>query len=181
MLTESPMFVKWEGKNAPDHISLVNRRILLYLPRSSADVSLPAIIGYAVNWGLQRKGGIYRKGWKMNSQLLEKRPHLISSSLAAIMLLLALAPWPYGYYQVLRLVVCGVSVYTAFVTYQWGKLWATWVFGFIAILFNPLIPIHLSRELWQPIDVICALMFTVVAITLKKPVKTLVEHNEKNE
>jgi hypothetical protein len=62
MLTESPTFVKWEGKNAPDHISLVNWRILLYLPRFSADVSLPAIIGYAVNWGLQRKGGIYRRG-----------------------------------------------------------------------------------------------------------------------
>lgn len=117
----------------------------------------------------------------MDSQLLNKRPHLIPAVIVATMLLLALAPWPYGYYQLLRFVVCGVSVYIAFMAYNWQKIWATWLFGFIALLFNPLIPIHLSRELWQPIDVICALMFTVVAITLKKPVKTLVEHNEKNE
>jgi len=106
----------------------------------------------------------------MDSQLLNKRPHLIPAIIAALMLLLALAPWPYGYYQLLRLVVCGVSVYTAFVTYQWGKLWATWVFGFIAILFNPLIPIHLSRKIWQPIDVVCGILFMVIVIILNQPV-----------
>ena len=108
----------------------------------------------------------------MNSQLLEKRPHLISSSLAAIMLLLALAPWPYGYYQLLKFVVCGASVYTAFKAYQWQKIWATWLFGFVAVLFNPLIPIHLSREIWQPIDIVCAILFMVIAIILNEPVSS---------
>ena len=106
----------------------------------------------------------------MDSQLLNKRPHLIPAIIAALMLLLALAPWPYGYYQLLRLVVCGVSVYTAFVTYQWGKLWATWVFGFIAILFNPLIPIHLSRKIWQPIYVVSGILFMVIVIILNQTV-----------
>jgi hypothetical protein len=103
----------------------------------------------------------------MNKTVLEKRPHLIPCIIAAIMLFLALAPWPYGYYQLLRFVVCGVSVYVAFIAYNWQKIWATFLFGFIAVLFNPLIPIHLSRELWQPIDTICAIIFLIAILILK--------------
>jgi len=77
--------------------------------------------------------------------LIQKWPHLIPCIIAAIMLLGSLARWPYGYYQLLRFVVCGVSVYVAYVAYKWQKIWATWLFGIIAVLFNPIIPIHLSR------------------------------------
>lgn len=107
----------------------------------------------------------------MSNLALEKRPHLILSLVAALMLLGSLVRWPYGYYQLLRFVVCGVGVYVAFVAYKWQKLWATWLFGFIAFLFNPIIPIHLSREIWQPIDAGCALLFFTIAFVLKKPVK----------
>ncbi len=99
---------------------------------------------------------------------MDKRQHLIPSLIAAIMLLGALADLPYGYYQLLRFAVCGVGLYLAYTAYQWQKMWAMWLFGFIALLFNPLIPIHLSKELWQPIDVICAILFIVVAFVLKK-------------
>ena len=101
----------------------------------------------------------------------EKRPLLIPSGIAALMLFGALAPWPYGYYQLLRFVTCGVAVYIAYMAYNWQKIWAVWLFGFIALLFNPLIPIHLSREIWQPIDVICAILFGAVAFVLKNPLK----------
>ncbi len=101
--------------------------------------------------------------------ILQKKPHLIPSIIAALMLFGALAPWPYGYYQLLRFLVCGVSAYVAYIAYSWQKLWATWLFGIIAVLFNPLLPIHLSREIWQPIDVICAIIFIVSALILKQP------------
>lgn len=104
----------------------------------------------------------------MAESMLKKRPHLIPCIVAALMLLGSLARWPYGYYQLLRFVVCGVSVYIAYMAYNWQKLWATWLFGFIAVLFNPLIPIHLSRELWQPIDLACAVLFVVILFVLKK-------------
>jgi len=71
--------------------------------------------------------------------------------------------------QLLRFVVCAVSAYIAFMSYKWQKLWATWLFGFIAVLFNPLIPIHLPREVWQLIDVTCAFLFVAIAATLRKP------------
>jgi len=85
------------------------------------------------------------------------------------MLLLTLAPWPYGYYQLLRFVVCGAAVYVAVTAYKWQRTWVTWLFGFIAVLFNPLIPIHLSRDIWQPIDLISAILFLVAVLILKKP------------
>lgn len=85
------------------------------------------------------------------------------------MLIGALGGWPYGYYQLLRFLVCGVSLYVAYMAYSWQKLWATWLFGIVAVLFNPLLPIHLSREIWQPIDVICAIIFVVSSLILKQP------------
>jgi hypothetical protein len=101
--------------------------------------------------------------------VLDKRPHLISSFIAVLMLLGALGQWPYGYYILLRWVTCSAAVFVAYMAYEWQKLWATYLFGFIAVLFNPLIPIHLSRELWQPIDLICAITFVVVISIVKKP------------
>lgn len=105
----------------------------------------------------------------MNKDPLQKRPHLIPSLIAAVMLLLALADLPYGYYQLLRFVTCCVSVYVAYTAYTWQKMWAMWLFGFVAVLFNPLAPIHFSRELWQYVDIICAVLFTVIAFILRKP------------
>lgn len=105
----------------------------------------------------------------MNEGLLQKRPHLIPAIIAALMLLGALGRWPYGYYQLLRWVTCAAAVFVAFVAYDWQKKWATVLFGFIAVLFNPLIPIHLTRELWQPTDIICAFVFGASCLFLKKP------------
>jgi len=84
-----------------------------------------------------------------------------------IMLLFALADNPYGYYQILRWVVMLFAGYVAFLSYEnKHKIWL-WVFVGIAILFNPLTPIHLSRELWSVIDVIVAVFFSVNMWLLK--------------
>jgi hypothetical protein len=105
----------------------------------------------------------------MNENFLEKRPHLIPAVIAALILFGALAQWPYGYYQLLRFIVCGISIFVAFMSYRWQKLWATWLFGFIAVLFNPLFPIHLPRQIWHTIDVTCAFLFIAISSILKKP------------
>jgi len=97
---------------------------------------------------------------------MDRRPHLIPALVAAVMLFVAIVKLPYGYYQLLRWVVCGVSAYIAYLSYKWEKVWATWVFGFVAILFNPILPIHLTKEIWQPIDIICAMLFTLSPIFL---------------
>jgi hypothetical protein len=83
------------------------------------------------------------------------------------MLMAALGDWPYAYYQFLRFVVCGVGAYVAWVSYNSKHVWTTWLFGLVAVLFNPLIPFHLSREIWQAVDVACAALFLTVAFCLK--------------
>ncbi len=112
---------------------------------------------------------LLKKILRMIRGVLQKRPHLMPAIIAAVMLFGALGQWPDDYYQLLRFVTCCVSVYVAYTAYTWQKIWAVWLFGFIAVLFNPLAPIHFSRELWQYIDIICAVLFAVIAFILRKP------------
>lgn len=87
--------------------------------------------------------------------------------------MLLLAPpidWPYGYYQLLRIVVCIFSGLLASAYH--GQAKKTWMVCFIiaAVLFNPLIPIHLKRDAWTVIDFLAAGIFLLaLAISRKKP------------
>jgi len=81
--------------------------------------------------------------------------------IAAGMLVLAIADLPYGYYTLLRIVICilaGFTAYTALVSDK--KPWL-WIFGAIAILFNPIIPIYFDKEIWIFLDAITAIMFII--------------------
>jgi len=95
---------------------------------------------------------------------------IIARIAAAIMLFLALARLPYGYYTLLRFVVCGTTAYGAYFasTEEKKPAWA-WTFGIIAVLFNPFIPIHLSRDIWAVIDVAVALLLVVSLRFLRQP------------
>jgi len=100
---------------------------------------------------------------------MSKRPHLIPALIVAILLAVAIAQLPYGYYTFLRWATCAVAVFIAFQAYQWKRIWATWLFGAIAILFNPFVPVYLTKEIWQPIDIVCALLFVASIFFLKEP------------
>lgn len=117
----------------------------------------------------------------MSETQLQNRPLRIPAAITALMLFGALASWPYGYYQFLRLVVCAVAAYVTFMAYNWRISWATYLFGIIAVLFNPLVPIHLSRKIWQTIDVVCAALFVVIAIILKEPAQSSEGHKTIHE
>ena len=66
---------------------------------------------------------------------------------------------PYGYYQFLRWVILVVGAYSAYLAYKLeGKSWP-WIFGIIAVLFNPIIPFTFQRNTWQFIDVVVAIIF----------------------
>jgi hypothetical protein len=70
--------------------------------------------------------------------------------IAAALLFWALDRHPYGYYTILRFVVCGVAGYGIFISMELDKnVWA-WILGITAVLFNPILPIHLNRDLTSP-------------------------------
>jgi len=68
--------------------------------------------------------------------------------LASGVILLGVAKMPYGYYTLLRIVATAVFVWAAFVSHSRQHQALPWVFGFAAILFNPVIRIHLDRSIW---------------------------------
>ncbi len=84
---------------------------------------------------------------------------VVAALIAAAMLLLGLADWPYGYYQLLRVVVCAVAVWGAVLAHRVEKPGWTWVMGILAVIFNPVLPVHLEREMWAFIDVAVAVVF----------------------
>ena len=79
------------------------------------------------------------------------------------MIILALAAFvfdrhtPYGAYTFLRIVVTLVSIYAIFI-YDGNQLFQ-WVFGILAILYNPIIKIHLSRSAWETFNIVTILIF----------------------
>ncbi len=77
---------------------------------------------------------------------------LVARIAAAILLFWALDRHPYGYYTLLRFVVCGVTAYGAYFAAEVKQTGWAWIFGVVALLFNPLIPIHLRRDTWAIID-----------------------------
>ena len=84
------------------------------------------------------------------------------------LLLLALVDLPIGYYTLLRIVVtigAGAVIVTEF---ENGFNFWVIVFGLVAILFNPLIPVYLGdKEAWMPIDLITAILFGIKSFTTK--------------
>lgn len=73
---------------------------------------------------------------------------------AALMLLWALNPEnPYGYYILLRWVCCGIFAYLAFRGIEQGLQGWSWVLGITAAMYNPILRVHLTREIWSVVNV----------------------------
>ena len=78
--------------------------------------------------------------------------------LSIVMLFGAIAEWPYGYYILLRWITCITSILVVLQAFEKDIDWVKVLFIIIAILFNPLAPIHLSRSTWIPLDIVTAIL-----------------------
>ena len=81
----------------------------------------------------------------------------------AALLFLALVPLPHGFYVLLRLVVCGAATFLTYHEYRTCGRVSGWALALaaVALLFNPLVPVHLTREIWAPIDVLSGVLLLV--------------------
>ena len=92
----------------------------------------------------------------------------IALLIAAAFLFIALFDgWPYGFFTLLRFVVFAISAYVAWMSYEAKKEKWVWIFGFLAVLFNPFIVIHLNREIWSIIDLIVGVFMIISVFVLK--------------
>ena len=76
----------------------------------------------------------------------------------SVLLLLCLAPMPYGYYQLVRFIAAVVFIVFAWHHYNTKDVCLSVVFGALALLFQPFIKIALGRTMWNIVDVIVAIM-----------------------
>ena len=80
------------------------------------------------------------------------------------MLLLAVLPLPYGFYTLLRIVVTASAAFAAYYFFEKGDdSQSGIILALIALLFNPLIPIHLDKAIWMPIDIGTAIYMYLVS------------------
>lgn len=78
----------------------------------------------------------------------------------SVLLLVAVAPMPYGFYTFVKIIVCGSAGVTCYQLWDKGHKGAwLYVWGAIAILFNPLIPISMEKEIWMFVDAVAGLIF----------------------
>ncbi len=89
----------------------------------------------------------------------------IALLISGLMLCLAIVPvWPYGYYSLLRLVVCASCAYAAYHVRKDSDHSKHFIpLVLLAFLFNPAVPVILDRILWLGIDLGTAFYFLSIA------------------
>lgn len=84
--------------------------------------------------------------------------------LVSVFLFVAVAPMPYGFYTFVKIIVCGCAGVACYQLWDKGcKGPWLYVWGVITILFNPLIPISMEKEIWMVIDALAGLIFAYSA------------------
>jgi hypothetical protein len=73
---------------------------------------------------------------------------------------------PYSYYTVLRWLACSAAVVLVWRGAVQGFKWA-WALVPLAILFNPIAPIHFSRDTWQFLDIAAAVVMVLAVAVME--------------
>ena len=77
--------------------------------------------------------------------------------ITSLILLVAAAPLPYGYYTLVRLVATVIFAWAAMVSYENKNSVLPYAFGLLVILFNPIIKVSFDKEIWAILDVAAAI------------------------
>lgn len=86
----------------------------------------------------------------------------------AVLLLVCLAPMPYGYYQLVRFIAMVSFAYLAYDYYKLNKVGVSYAFVALALLFQPFLKVALGRLVWNVVDVIVATFLILLFFAKKK-------------
>lgn len=86
----------------------------------------------------------------------------------AVLLLVCLAPMPYGYYQLVRFIAMVSFAYLAYDYYKLNKVGVSYAFVALALLFQPFLKVALGRTVWNVVDVIVATFLILLFFAKKK-------------
>jgi ABC-type glycerol-3-phosphate transport system permease component len=69
-------------------------------------------------------------------------------------------------YVLLRVFICVSSAYIASRLHSQHRVPLTWLFGAIALLYNPILPVKMARSDWEVINVFTAIIFIGFSVYL---------------
>jgi hypothetical protein len=94
--------------------------------------------------------------------------HILPVCLAsAALLLLAPLDWPYGYYQFLRITIAITAIWLACQVHESSQGYAL-VLTLVAILYNPILPIYLDKDVWLPINLGTGIFYILFAVRVSR-------------
>ena len=82
----------------------------------------------------------------------------IFSLVLAVMLVLCLAPMPYGYYMLVRVIAMVIFAVMCYKYRQKGEMDLAIILVILCILFQPFFKIPLGKIIWGVVDVATAIM-----------------------
>jgi len=99
--------------------------------------------------------------------IMNKQKNIVIIVSSAFLLLAGFSGWPYDFFVLLRFVVCLSTSYLAWLASNEKQEKWLWVYSIIAILFNPFLPIHLTRSSWVVIDFATAIFLIISKFTFR--------------
>ncbi|MCG2621414.1 hypothetical protein LVY72_05725 [Arthrobacter sp. I2-34] len=96
------------------------------------------------------------------------RPALPAAGIAVLLLVVAIAPMPLGYYTFLRWGVMIAAIAMCVIASRAGQ--AAWLYALIpvAILFNPIAPVYLTRPIWFVLDIMAAGVLAIAGSQIRR-------------
>jgi hypothetical protein len=76
---------------------------------------------------------------------------------------------PYSFYTLLRWICCPIFAYSAFTAYEKNRVLWVWMFGVLALLYNPIFRVHLDRSTWIGINWFTVGVIAVAAVIFWRP------------
>jgi hypothetical protein len=96
-------------------------------------------------------------------------PVIVSSLIATALVVIGFGNQPYGYYMLLRLFLCGVSLFIVAGANRQLPDWQRWTLGGFSVLYNPIIPVQIGdRGIWEILNVVTIGLFWIVVIAESK-------------
>lgn len=73
--------------------------------------------------------------------------------------------------MLLRIVCCAVCAYLGVAAASTGKTPWTWTLGIFAVIYNPVMRVHLTREIWSVVNVVTIIVLAVSVAQLERKEK----------
>jgi hypothetical protein len=91
----------------------------------------------------------------LNNHLTTKQAFLLITPV--MLFLIALLEMPYAYYGIMKVYIFGCVIYL-WLNYKHDNKWKA-ALVFLAVLYNPVFTIHLTKSIWAGVNLITAIFF----------------------